>query len=307
MYSRSLDIWVEGRTRSACAFTQRGKRLSRSRTRRHHAQGGKRARGPGEDERSFSSPEAAILHSRPQRPVSTGAYQKDRGHENGRKMNCHAHAHVRAVYLTSVTQHIASIWIHSATQVAMARSLAFAFLLYLFVSYTAEAGKGTSTYCTRDVSHSLYNFTTKYLNGTAVSLSNYRGQVSLVLNVATYWGYAEQYPHLNALMREFSTGKYKCGFSVLAFPCNQFMYQEPGANAKEILNGLKCVRPGNGFEPNFPLFQKTQVNGKNEDPIYTFLKVIWVIFWRHLMVVYVEFLTYYSSSLMAEIYPLARD
>ncbi|KAL9978386.1 hypothetical protein ACROYT_G015894 [Oculina patagonica] len=73
-------------------------------------------------------------------------------------------------------------------------------------------------------------------------------------------------------MKEFSTGKYKCGFSVLAFPCNQFMYQEPGANAKEILNGLKCVRPGNGFEPNFPLFQKIQVNGKDEDQIYTFLK-----------------------------------
>lgn len=75
-------------------------------------------------------------------------------------------------------------------------------------------------------------------------------------------------------MKEFSTGKYKCRFSVLAFPCNQFMYQEPGANSKEILNGLKCVRPGNGFQPNFPLFQKIKVNGKNEDPIYTFLKVI---------------------------------
>lgn len=73
-------------------------------------------------------------------------------------------------------------------------------------------------------------------------------------------------------MKEFSTGKYKCGFSVLAFPCNQFMYQEPGANSKEILNGLKFVRPGNGFQPQFPLFQKIQVNGKDEDQIYTFLK-----------------------------------
>ncbi|KAJ7357529.1 hypothetical protein OS493_024334 [Desmophyllum pertusum] len=74
-------------------------------------------------------------------------------------------------------------------------------------------------------------------------------------------------------MKEFSIGgKYKCGFSVLAFPCNQFNYQEPGANSREILNGLRYVRPGNGFEPNFPLFQKTQVNGANEDQIYTFLK-----------------------------------
>jgi len=74
-------------------------------------------------------------------------------------------------------------------------------------------------------------------------------------------------------MREFSApGKYKCGFSVLAFPCNQFAYQEPGANAREIMNGLKYVRPGAGFEPNFPLFQKIQVNGVQEDPIYTFVK-----------------------------------
>lgn len=94
-------------------------------------------------------------------------------------------------------------------------------------------------------------------------------------------------------MKEFSTGKYKCGFSVLAFPCNQFMYQEPGANSKEILNGLKCVRPGNGFQPNFPLFQKIKVNGKNEDPIYTFLKVI---NWLFLGLIYDRFYIYWITS-----------
>lgn len=73
-------------------------------------------------------------------------------------------------------------------------------------------------------------------------------------------------------MKKFSDGKYKCGFTILAFPCNQFHYQEPGANAREIMNGLRYVRPGGGFEPNFPLFQKIQVNGAQEDPIYTFVK-----------------------------------
>lgn len=161
----------------------------------------------------------------------------------------------------------------------MTHSAVLAFLLYLFAGFTAGANKETSTYCTRDEGQSLYDFSTKYLNGTAVSLSKYRGKVTLVLNVATYWGYAHQYPHLNVLMREFSSAKYKCGFAVLAFPCNQFLYQEPGANAQEILNGLKCVRPGNGFVPNFPLFQKTQVNGAKEDPIYTFLKVTCAFYW----------------------------
>ena len=59
---------------------------------------------------------------------------------------------------------------------------------------------------------------------------------------------------------------------ILAIPCNQFGLQEPGENS-EILNGLKCVRPGGGFEPVFPVFTKMDVNGKNEDKLYTYLKV----------------------------------
>lgn len=206
---------------------------------------------------------------------------------SARKVSCARACRTEDRGLATHTRYIdstfstADIAIYRRTQVTMTRSPVFAFLLYLFAGYTADAGKAvTSTFCTLDVSQSLYNFNTTYLNGTEVSLNKYRGHVSLVLNVATYWGYAQQYPSLNALMKEFSIGgKYKCGFSVLAFPCNQFNYQEPGANSREILNGLRYVRPGNGFEPNFPLFQKTQVNGANEDQIYTFLKVIRVISW----------------------------
>jgi len=59
---------------------------------------------------------------------------------------------------------------------------------------------------------------------------------------------------------------------VLGFPCNQFLRQEPGNNASEILAVLKHVRPGNGFVPSFPLFIKSDVNGKNQNPVYEFLK-----------------------------------
>jgi len=59
---------------------------------------------------------------------------------------------------------------------------------------------------------------------------------------------------------------------VLGFPCNQFGMQEPGANATEIFNGIQYVRPGNGFVPNFQLFQKIEINGDKEEPLYTFLK-----------------------------------
>lgn len=58
----------------------------------------------------------------------------------------------------------------------------------------------------------------------------------------------------------------------MGFPCNQFLRQEPGANASEIYATLKYIRPGDGFVPNFAMFAKTDVNGKSENPIYTFLK-----------------------------------
>ncbi|KAF3815431.1 hypothetical protein GH733_016813 [Mirounga leonina] len=61
------------------------------------------------------------------------------------------------------------------------------------------------------------------------------------------------------------------GVVVLGFPCNQFGKQEPGKNS-EILSGLKHVRPGGGFVPNFQLFEKGDVNGEKEQKVFTFLK-----------------------------------
>ncbi|KAG8128367.1 putative Glutathione peroxidase protein [Naja naja] len=61
------------------------------------------------------------------------------------------------------------------------------------------------------------------------------------------------------------------GLTVLAFPSNQFGHQENATN-EEILNSLKYVRPGNGYEPNFPVFEKCEVNGENAHPLFKFLK-----------------------------------
>lgn len=61
------------------------------------------------------------------------------------------------------------------------------------------------------------------------------------------------------------------GLVVLGFPCNQFGHQENGKN-EEILNSLKYVRPGGGFEPNFTLFEKCEVNGEKAHPLFTFLR-----------------------------------
>uniref|UniRef100_A0A8C5RGJ3 Glutathione peroxidase n=1 Tax=Laticauda laticaudata TaxID=8630 RepID=A0A8C5RGJ3_LATLA len=73
---------------------------------------------------------------------------------------------------------------------------------------------------------------------------------------------------MNALQNSLKTDR----LVILGFPCNQFGKQEPGQNS-EILQGIKHVRPGGGYVPNFQLFQKGDVNGENEHQIYTFLKV----------------------------------
>jgi len=61
------------------------------------------------------------------------------------------------------------------------------------------------------------------------------------------------------------------GLVVLAFPTNQFGHQE-NSSGQEILNALKHVRPGNGFEPKAVMFDKIEVNGENEHPLFTWMK-----------------------------------
>jgi len=71
---------------------------------------------------------------------------------------------------------------------------------------------------------------------------------------------------MNQLKTEFGDQ-----LEILAFPCNQFGHQENN-NSQELLNILRYVRPGNNFEPLCMLFEKIEVNGKNEHELYTFLK-----------------------------------
>merc|ERR1711971_30679 len=81
-------------------------------------------------------------------------------------------------------------------------------------------------------------------------------------------GYTPQYYALNALTERYADRPFK----ILGFPCNQFLRQEPGANASEIYSVLRHVRPGDNFVPNFEMFAKSDVNGKDQNPIYEFLK-----------------------------------
>jgi glutathione peroxidase len=116
---------------------------------------------------------------------------------------------------------------------------------------------------------SFYKFSLPALNEDKdVPLAEHDGKVSLVVNVASLWGITSlNYPQLNALQDKYASK----GFTVIGVPCNQFGLQE-NSDPSELLATLKHVRPGQGYEPNFPLYGKTLVNGNDAHEAYTFLK-----------------------------------
>lgn len=95
-----------------------------------------------------------------------------------------------------------------------------------------------------------------------VSLSEYKGQVLLIVNTATACGLTPQYEALEALYRQYKDR----GFVILDFPCNQFMEQAKGDD--EQINQFCSAK----YDTTFPRFKKIDVNGENESPLYTFLK-----------------------------------
>ncbi|KAL7643842.1 UNVERIFIED_CONTAM: hypothetical protein RMT77_005848 [Armadillidium vulgare] len=76
------------------------------------------------------------------------------------------------------------------------------------------------------------------------------------------------YHQINALASEFAGDD----FIIVGFPCNNFELLEPASSYDEIVNGVTYVRPGGGFVANLTYFEKIDVNGDNEHPIYTYLK-----------------------------------
>ncbi|GMR60358.1 hypothetical protein PMAYCL1PPCAC_30553 [Pristionchus mayeri] len=116
---------------------------------------------------------------------------------------------------------------------------------------------------------SIYDFQVETLQGNYVDLTQYRGQVLLIINVATFCAYTQQYTDFNPMIEQNA----RSGFTILAFPCNQFYLQEPAEN-HELLNGIMYVRPGNGWRPhqNLHIYGKLEVNGENHHPLYEFLK-----------------------------------
>ncbi len=108
----------------------------------------------------------------------------------------------------------------------------------------------------------VYDFEANRLDGAPQKLDAYRGQVLLVVNVASKCGFTPQYTGLEALYRAHKDR----GFVILGFPCNQFGHQEPG-DAEAIRSFCST-----NYDVTFPLFAKIDVNGANTHPLYKFLK-----------------------------------
>lgn len=108
----------------------------------------------------------------------------------------------------------------------------------------------------------IYDFNVKNVEDEMISLGDYKGQVLLIVNIATAWGLTPQLQGLEALYQKYNDQ----GFEILGFPCNQFLEQTP-ESSKEVVK-FCMVNYGVTFEN----FDKIDVNGPNADPLYVYLK-----------------------------------
>ena len=110
-------------------------------------------------------------------------------------------------------------------------------------------------------SPTIYDFEAKSISGKDISLSQFKGQVMLIVNTASKCGFTPQFGGLETLHKTYA-GK---GLAVLGFPCNQFGSQDPGLDA-EIAEFCQV-----NYGVSFPMMGKVDVNGSAAHPLYKWL------------------------------------
>ncbi|MBC8060319.1 MAG: glutathione peroxidase [Clostridiaceae bacterium] len=108
----------------------------------------------------------------------------------------------------------------------------------------------------------FYDFSAKKMNGQEVKMEEYKGEVVLVVNTASTCGLTPQFKGLEELYKQYK-GR---NFEILGFPCNQFAKQDSGSN-KEIHEFCQL-----NYGVTFTMLEKIDVNGKDEHPLYKYLK-----------------------------------
>ncbi|MFI8416482.1 glutathione peroxidase [Serratia sp. NPDC078593] len=108
------------------------------------------------------------------------------------------------------------------------------------------------------MTQAIYDIPLETIDNQSITLEHYKGSVLLVVNVASECGLTPQYAGLESLYEAYQPQ----GFTVLGFPCNQFLAQEPGSNAD-----IQAFCRGT-FGVQFPMFSKIAVNGEQRHPLY---------------------------------------
>ncbi len=108
----------------------------------------------------------------------------------------------------------------------------------------------------------LYDLKVKQRDDKDFALSKLKGKVLLIVNTATGCGFTPQYEGLEELYRKY----HDKGLEILDFPCNQFGHQAPGTD--DEIHDFCTSR----YNTSFDQFKKIDVNGENEDKVYTYLK-----------------------------------
>ena len=108
----------------------------------------------------------------------------------------------------------------------------------------------------------FYGYTLTSMNGEAVKMASFRGKVVLIVNTATGCGFTPQYAPIEKLYKDYHAK----GLEILDIPCNQFGGQAPGTDQE--IHEFCTVH----YNTTFPQMKKSDVNGPNELPLYTYLK-----------------------------------
>ncbi len=108
---------------------------------------------------------------------------------------------------------------------------------------------------------SVYGFTAQQIDGQNIALSQFAGQVMLIVNTASACGFTPQFGGLEALHKRYAAE----GLAVLGFPCNQFGAQDPGTDG-EIASFCQM-----NYGVSFPMMSKINVNGDKADPLFKWL------------------------------------
>ena len=109
---------------------------------------------------------------------------------------------------------------------------------------------------------SIYDYKIKNRNGEEISMESYKGKVLIIVNTATGCGFTPQYEGLEKMYQKY----HDKGLEILDFPCNQFGNQAPGSD--DEIHEFCALK----YNTSFDQFAKIIVNGKDESPLYTYLK-----------------------------------